>query len=64
MKMRFANSPYMVVDADNVDCCEKMSHECPMKPRFELTRASSFSLAANRLVGVLRPCPDRRLLLQ
>ena len=20
----------MVVDADNVDCCEQMSHECPM----------------------------------
>jgi hypothetical protein len=26
----FANSRYMVVDADNVGCCEKMSHECPM----------------------------------
>jgi len=23
----FANSQYVVVDADDVDCCEKMSHE-------------------------------------
>ena len=30
IQSRFARSRFMVVDGDNVDCCEKMSHECPI----------------------------------
>jgi hypothetical protein len=34
IQSRFTSSRFMVVDADNVDCCEKMSHECPKKTLF------------------------------
>ena len=31
IQSRFTNSRYMVIDAGNVESCEKMSHECPKK---------------------------------
>ncbi|MDB4306254.1 hypothetical protein N9980_01670, partial [bacterium] len=33
IQSRFTNSRFMVVDGDNVDCCEEMSHECPTDAR-------------------------------
>ena len=42
---------YMVVDVDDVDCWEKMSHECPMEERSISPRnESNIDPAEQRLV--------------